>query len=259
MYQTVEGFLRAPFGSPEPKSNEFEQKYQKLKSGKRIYIEASTRIEDNYLLHFKVGSDSNPNQFYDVIFLFFTDDEAVKRDISFANYYVKFFSNSPSFIYQYAVLYKENDALIDMLYDKLDPNFRDQVPTKSNPNMKLSYDKSIYSACRFMQDNKISAFSKAGILVKKKKKPDTFFSDIKTFADVKLDTEIHQLDKKVDNELKKASKKDKETVKKKSRSFGKQTSTRSTLTSKKSSGVTKISKSSSVQRKKKATRSTSKG
>ena len=256
MYQTVEGFLRAPFGSPEPKSNEFEKKYQKLIAGKKIHIEASTQIEDNYLLHFKVGSESNPNQFYDVIFLFFTDDPAVKRDISFRNYYVKFFSNSPSFIYQYAVLYKENDALIDMLYDKLDPNFADQAPSKSNPDMKLSYDKSIYSACRFMQDNKISAFSKVGILVKKKKKPDKFFADIKTFSDVKLDTEINQLDKKVDKELEKASKKDKEVVKKKSRSFGKQTASHSTLTAPKSSATKKISKTASIHQKRKPGKST---
>ena len=256
MYQTVEGFLRAPFGSSEPKSNEFEQKYQKLKTEKKIHIEAFTKIEDNYLLHFKVGSESNPNQFYDVIFLFFTDDNAVKKEISFQNYYVKFFSNSPSFIYQYAVLYKENGALIDMLYDKLDPNFIDQAPTKSNPGMKLSYDKSIYSACRFMLDNKISAFSKAGILVKKKKTPDKFFSDIKTFSDVKLDTEINQLDKKVDKELESASKKDKEDVKKKARSFGKKKPVLSTLTDPKTSSIKKISKSTSINRKKKSGKTT---
>lgn len=256
MYQTVEGFLRAPFGSPEPKSNEFEQKYQKLKSSKKIHIEASTRIDDNYLLHFKVGSDSNLNQFYDVIFLFFTDNDDAKREISFQNYYVKFFSNSPSFIYQHATLYKENDALIDMLYDKLDPDFIGQAPVKSNPNMKLSYDKSIYSACRFMQDNKISAFSKVGILVKKKKKPEKFFSDIKTFSDVKLDTEINQLDKKVDKELEKASKKDKEPITKKSKSLGKQAAVRSTLSSTKSSGIKRISGSSNIHQKKKSVRTT---
>ena len=121
--------------------------------------------------------------------------------------------------------------------------------------MKLSYDKSIYSACRFMQDNKISAFSKVGILVKKKKKPDKFFADIKTFSDVKLDTEINQLDKKVDKELEKASKKDKEVVKK-SRSFGKQTASHSTLTAPKSSATKKISKTASIHQKRKPGKST---
>lgn len=256
MYQTLEGFLAAPFGSREPKSNEFEQKYQKLKSNKRIHIEASTKIEDNYLLHIKVGSDSTQSVFYDVILLFFTDDPMISKGISFRKYYVQFFSNSPSFIYQYAALYKQNNGLIEMLYDKLDPEYADKVPEKANPSMKLSYDKSIYSACRFMQDNPISAFSKAGYLVRKKKTPEKFFSDIKTFADVKLDNEINQLDKKVDNELKKASSKDKENIKK---TFGnggfgktkKKTPTRSTLSSPKAaSSVKKISKSAAVKSKK---------
>lgn len=255
MFQTVEGFLKAPFGKPEPKSNDFELKYQKLKRDRRIHIEASTKIEDDYLLHFKVGSESNQGQFYDVIFLFFTDDEKVKRELSFQNYYVKFFSNSPSFIYQYAVLYKQNGALIDMLYDKLEESFQDQAPTKSNPSMKLSYDKSIYSACRFMLDNRISAFSKAGILVKKKKTPEKFFSDIKTFADVKLDNEIRQLDKKVDSEMEKSNPKKKEEksiLKPRHSSSGKKKPVRSTLTSPKNSSIKVISKKSSIQGKKKA-------
>lgn len=261
MFQTLEGFLAAPFGSREPKSNEFEQKYQKLKSNKRIHIEASTKIEDNYLLHIKVGSDSNQNVFYDVILLFFTDDNSIKRDISFRKYYVQFFSNSPSFIYQYATLYKQNNGLIEMLYDKLDPEYVDKTPDKANPSMKLSYDKSIYSACRFMQDNPVSAFSKAGILVRKKKTPEKFFSDIKTFANVKMDNEINQLDKKVDKELAKASTKDKENSKKsfgytKSRGSGKKTPTRSTLSSPKTpSSVKKISKSAVVKAKKRPKRS----
>lgn len=256
MFQTVEEFLRAPFGSPEPKSNEFEQKYQKLKSARKIFIEASTKIGDNYLLHFKVGSESTANQFYDVIFLFFTNDQKVEKEISFQHYYVKFFSNSPSFIYQYAVLYKENGVLIDMLYDKLDPEFIEKAPTKSNPDMKLSYDKSIYATCRYMLDNKISAFSKAGILVKKKKTPEKFFSDIKTFSDVKMDTEINQLDKKVDKELENSKKKEtKAPTKNSNRSFGKKTSTHTTLTTPKSTGVKKISKSTSIHKKKRPVKS----
>ena len=259
MYQTLEGFLRAPFGSPEPKSNEFEQKYQRLKSNKRIYIEASTRIEDNYLLHIKVGSDSNQNVFYDVILLFFTDDPKISKDISFRNYYVQFFSNSPSFIYQYAVLYKQNHALIEMLYDKMEEEFADKAPEKANPNMKLSYDKSIYSACRYMQDNPVSAFSKAGILVRKKKTPEKFFSDIKTFANVKLDNEINQLDKKVDRELDKASKEKSKTQspnKPKGRSgSSKKKPVKNTLTDPKKSSIKVVSKSASIKSKKPKRRS----
>lgn len=251
MFQTLEGFLAAPFGSPEIKSNEFERTYQAFRKKKgSIYIESITTIEDNYLLHIKVKSESS-SRFYDVVILFFTDDEKIKKDVSFRNYYVKFFSNSPSFIYQYAVLYKENGILIDMLYDKMDPEYMDTKPTKTNPNNKVSYDKSIYIACRFMQDHKISAFSKAGFLATKKRKPDAFFKEVKGFEDVKLDTEIDQLDKRVDKEFDKAKKsKDNHTSQKSTNksSNGKKKAVYSTLPSSEKSGVRKVSATSKVSK-----------
>lgn len=210
MLQTLEGFLMAPFGKPEIKSNEYEAKYKKLVAQKKIYMEACTKVGDTYLVHIKVGSESNSALDYDVVLLFFTDDDSVKKDISFRRYYVQFFSNSPSFIYQYAVLYKQQGAMIEMLANKMDQLYADKLPEKTNPSLRNSYDKSIYSACRFMQDHKVSAFSKAGYIARRKKKPENFFDDIKTFDDVKFTNELHTLEKKMETEAKKA--KDKEDV-----------------------------------------------
>lgn len=215
MLQTLEGFLSKPFGNTEPKSNEFEQKYKALVSRKRIYMEACTKVDETFLVHIKVGSDSNDNQFYDVILLFFTDDDVIKRDITFHRYYVKFFSNSPSFIYQYAVLYKQEGVLIDALAEKMDAMYADKLPEKANPNLKTSYDKSIYAACRFMQDHKVSAFSKAGFMARRKKPADKFFSDVKSFEDVKFTSELNKIAKTVEKEA--AIAKDKEDVHKKRR------------------------------------------
>ena len=122
-FQTIEEFLKAPFGNEEPKNQDFEQKYKKLYADKRISLVALTQIDDDYLLHLSVGSDTNPTEAYDVVLLFFTDNETIKKEITFKNYYVKFFSNSPSFIYKYAVLYRQNGFLIDMLYDKMDEKY----------------------------------------------------------------------------------------------------------------------------------------
>lgn len=207
--QTLEEFLRAPFGVPETKQNDFERKYQSLVQKKRIWINGYTKQDDMYLLHLKVGSDSSASVFYDVVILFFTDNKKAMMDLTFRNYYVKFFSNSPSFIYQYATLYKENGMLIDMLWDKLDPTNRDKRPDKANPTYKLSYDKSIYSACRFLQDHRVSGFSKAGVMAKKKYSPDAFFASISGFEDIKLDQELAKLDKKIDKEMEKAKSSDK--------------------------------------------------
>lgn len=206
MLQTLEQFLARPFGKEEVKSNEYEKKYRLLTSGKKIYMEACTAVDSSYLVHVKVGSESNSALWYDVVLMFFTADPAVKKDISFRRYYVKFFSNSPSFIYQYAVLYKQNGAMIDMLAEKMDQMYADKLPEKANPTLKNSYDKSIYCACRFMIDHKVSAFSKAGYIARRKKKPENFFDDIKTFEDVKFTNELHALEKKVEKEAKAAKK-----------------------------------------------------
>ena len=90
-FQTYEDFLNAPFGKLEPKSNDFEKKYKALLSAKRIYIEGNTKVDDNYFLHLKIGSDSNQAQFYDVVIMFFTDNEAVKKGTSLEKYFIKFF------------------------------------------------------------------------------------------------------------------------------------------------------------------------
>lgn len=193
MLQTLEDFLAQPFGEQEPKSNDFEAKYKRLASSKKIHMEAFTEVDDCYLIHLKVGSDTNPNMQYDVILLFFTDNPRVKTNISFRRYYVKFFSNSPSFIYQYAVLYKNKGMMIDMLADKMDAIYGDTLPSKVNPSLRVSYDKSIYCACRWMVDRKVSAFSKVGMLARRKKKPEVFFSDIQTFDDIKFSSSLNKL------------------------------------------------------------------
>lgn len=215
MLQTLEGFLEAPFGKKEPKQNDYEKKYQALKSRKRIHMEACTEVDGTYLVHIKVGSDTNANTFYDVILHFFTDDNSVKKDVSFRRYYVKFFSNSPSFIYTYATLYKMNGIMVDALVDKLDAVYGDKLPEKSNPDLKVSFDKSIYAACRFMQDHKVSAYSKVGFLARRKKKIDKFFADVASFEDVKFKTELSKIGRTVEKEAAKVPKNQKEDVKKK--------------------------------------------
>ena len=199
MFQTIPEFLSAPFGEPEIKSNELERKYKSLVQKKKISIHSYCKIDDDHLIHIQVGSDTNENEYYDVVLLFFTDDEMIKKTKELRKYYVKFFSNSPSFIYQYAALYKKNGFLIDLFYEKMDQEFADKLPEKVN---KLSYDKSIYSACRFMEDHKASAYS---ILVNNlhSLSPEKFMRGIKDFNDIKSAADLRSIDKKINKELEK--------------------------------------------------------
>lgn len=212
-FQTIEQFISRPFGNEEKRNNEFELKFQKLNREKRIGLVAYTQIDDDYLLHLSVGSDTNPTESYDVVLLFFTDNESVKKEITFKNYYVKFFSNSPSFIYQYAVLYRQNGFLIDMLYDKMDEKYKDALPDKVNKDHTLSYDKSIFCACKYLTMHQ-AVFNKY-LNFTTKKNPDAFFRGIKDFSDVKMISEIRSMDKKINKELEENKKRQKDDRRKK--------------------------------------------
>ena len=91
------------------------------------------------------------------------------KENTLKNYYVQFFSNSPSFIYKYAVLYKRNGALIENLYDKLNPEYADTLPETTNKTLEVSFDKSIYFTVRFLLDYRFSYLNKIGMIMRLKK------------------------------------------------------------------------------------------
>lgn len=209
-FQTISEFVDSPFGNQNyEEKKKMEEVYLRLKSS--IKIEGYTIVDDNYLLHVLIPSESNANQKYDVVVLFFTDDESVKKSRTLTGYYIKLFSNSPSFIYQYAAMYHITGHLIDFLFEKMDKDYAEVMP--KNPK-EMSYDKSIYCACRYLLDDKFVALNKFGIILKHKKSNTRFFQDIKTFADVKLTNELNSLDKKIDKELQESKEKKKESKKK---------------------------------------------
>nr|DAS58584.1 MAG TPA: hypothetical protein [Caudoviricetes sp.] len=148
-YQTLSEFLEAPFGVKDAENKErLLKSYGAAKSP--VFISGYTILDDTYLLHLKVPSDSKPGVNYDVVIQFFTKDGSIKTEPVLTNYYIQFFSNSPSFVYKYAVLYKQKGYMIDVLQEKLDPKYADTLPTTANKEMKLTYDKSLFFACHFL-------------------------------------------------------------------------------------------------------------
>lgn len=212
-FQTLSEFLTAPFGRSDLTERlRMEEAYNKGKKG--IKVIGYTVIEDNYLIHLQIPSESNKKQMYDVVILFFTDENKVKRSVTFKDYYIKLFSNSPSFIFQYAAMYNQEGFLIDFLAEKTDKEYIGVLPKKPK---ELSYDKSIYFACRYLNDDKLTLLNKFGIITRHKKNPEKFFRDIKSFSDVKFTNEVKTLDKKLDKELKENKKAKKESKKNKTK------------------------------------------
>lgn len=212
-YQTLGEFLNSPFGIPEknPKQNEYENKFKDLHQNKKIYCENWTVQDGTYLIHIKIPSDSLPGQFYDVVIQFFTDDDKIAKQMNLGLYYIQFFSNSPSFIYQYSALYRTYGYLIDSLYGKTDEEYAHQLPDKVNSDYKLSFDKSIYLACRFLQVNEFTILRKSGIVLYPKVNMKKFLRSIRDFNTVKNDSELYKLEQS----LKKETDKQKEEAKEK--------------------------------------------
>lgn len=206
VYQTLEEFLLSPFGSGKPM---VDSKLDAEMNHMRLRVEGFTIIEKSYYIHIKIPSSSQDGVFYDVIIRFFTDSKQVEKEISLQNYKIQFFSNSPSFMYRYAVLYRMHGYLIEYLYNKMDPNFIDTLPEKTNAKMELTYDKSIYIACKFLSQHKFRLLTKLGVITQRKKSPEKFFQAVASFGSMKLDSEMRaserRISKKMEEDRKKTS------------------------------------------------------
>ena len=204
-YQTISQFMRSPFNrdSDMEKNMKYEKAYNEFVRNNRIYVAGFTQIEDSYYIHIKVPSESQKQgkYEYDVVLRFFSDRPEVLKGATLEAYYIQFFSNSPGFMYRYAVLYKKEGYLIEALYNKLDPEFKDKLPEKTNPNMEVSYDKSIYYACKYISEKRFRYLHKFGAIIQKKKKPENFFLDITDFKSVKLDQELMKVERDLGKEV----------------------------------------------------------
>ena len=209
-YQTINEFLLSPFGisSDVNKDSTYNTKYLSFVSSNKIRLYAVCEIEESFYYHIKIPSEShkNENYEYDVVIRFFTDDSNIANDTHLRRYNIQFFSNSPSFMYQYAYLYKKEGFLIEALYDKLDADYIDTPPEKTNANMVKSYDKSIYFACKFLTDAKFKYLEKNGVINLKKIDKRKFFQNISDFKSVRMDQALISEERKIQNILKKKSK-----------------------------------------------------
>ena len=201
-HQTLKDFIEAPFGVPNMSKNlKYEDRYQSYKRNNKIKIESSIEFEKNFFIHLKVPSESQEKMFYDVVIQFFTTDDKIERQLTVENYYVQFFSNSPGFVYKYATLYKLQGYLIESLYGKFDSGTLEILPDKSNSSYELYYDSSIYYACRYLLDNKLTTLGKLTLKLFKTKSVESFFGDIQDTESMSLQRKINDVEKSLRKEI----------------------------------------------------------
>jgi len=210
--QTLEDFLENPFHRKDfTKKTDYEDRYLKFsKTNKGIKFVNALEYEDNFFIHIQVPSESEIKKGdkshihitkYDVIIQFFTDKDLLKKRGDLRKYYVQFFSNSPGFVYRYASLYKLEGYLIESLYDKFPVGALNVLPDKANSKYELSYDSSIYYACRYMLDHRLLYFSKMYLRMWGTKDPNKFFSRVQDTEEVNISKDVVSLERRLKAEI----------------------------------------------------------
>lgn len=140
---------------------------------------------DMYLLHMKVPSEVVPNFYYDSVILFHTDNPAVRTSKTLKDYYVKFYSNDPSFVFTFTYAMAKNDMFIHDLDAKMSKLALKNIAKERNPSASVGYVKSIYFTYLIMRNRNL--FEKI-----------IFEADIQKYSKKKLLGEVEHADDKIE-------------------------------------------------------------
>lgn len=109
------------------------------------------RSKEDYFIHLKIPSEVVPNFYYDTVIQFYTDLPEVKASRTLSKYYIKFFSNDPSFVFTFAHAMLKNDLFIRDLVPRMSKEAVKKAAVEKNPKLEIGYVKSIYFAYLLMR------------------------------------------------------------------------------------------------------------
>jgi hypothetical protein len=126
--------------------------------------------EEKIYFHIQVLSESLEKPFFFDVVLEFNTIEWTKKALMESE--VKIFSNSPSFVFSYAFVAKENDLIIPWMEKLIEKKALTENPRVRNPVEIMGFEKSIYFAYLWMEENEFfkrsysspTTFSKKKIL-----------------------------------------------------------------------------------------------
>ena len=147
------------------------------------------KVKDDVLYHVIVTTEAEERwNTYDVVLKFVPTDMVAKNDTTVKNYELKVFSNCPSFTYTYAYVAKLNNMMVSELENKYDKKVLSYPPVSRNPSLTMSYEKSVYYACKFLLESNM--LSKKYIDSHTSKTVTKLLSEIRT--DSKIEEEIQR-------------------------------------------------------------------
>lgn len=109
------------------------------------------KANTRFVIYIQMPSEKIDKFFYDVVIDFTAIDDVTRRINKLDDYYVRFFSNDPNFIFTYAYAFKKNGLLVPECINKVGEKALKEPPTTTNPNNLAGYVKSIYFAYLFMR------------------------------------------------------------------------------------------------------------
>lgn len=121
-----------------------------------LYMDKKT---DRYVAHIKIPSETIKNFYYDAVILFYTNDAKVRSSPSLQDYFVKFFSNDPAFVFTYLRVFLKNNLFFEDLKPKSSKLALKNDPKEKNPYEIPGYSKILYFAYIFMKSKNL--FSKS--------------------------------------------------------------------------------------------------
>lgn len=104
----------------------------------------------NYFVYIKMPSETVEEFYYDTVIKFSPNEKAASQRASLKTYYVKFFSNDPSFLYNAEYAFNKNKLLIEELTPRMSKMALHTPARETNPNSQVIYIKSLYFAYIFI-------------------------------------------------------------------------------------------------------------
>lgn len=214
--QNIREFIDNPMGKGSTAipsrhliKEDLNRRFEELTNNKDKKIELTIyRDGDEYYFHFLIPSESKERRnTYDVV-LHFTlgeDGKDFASDRNLNRYFVKFFSNSPGFIYTYAYTFNLYGLLIESLANKYNKIVLEHPPVTRNPGEIISYEKTTYFACYYLLKNPKYLDKSTINLIAKPYKEEVLNKKIRNEDKIKL--EIAQEKRRVEREKKEEEKK----------------------------------------------------
>lgn len=108
--------------------------------------------KESYYVYMKIPSEVIEKFYYDVVIEFYTDSNTIKSSKTLKDYYVKFYSNDPSFVFTFAHAMLKNNLFIKDLTPRMSKQAILKVAKEKNPNKEIGYVKSIYFTYLLMRN-----------------------------------------------------------------------------------------------------------